>query len=73
MITAMPSTLVAEDSSCLLSFTGAPNRVVIWGITGGSGTLSILTDVTDANGVAMARYNAGAVGDTPTITATYAS
>lgn len=73
MITAMPSTTIAEDSSCLLAFSGTPNRVIVWEATGGSGTLTVLTNVTDANGVAMAKYSAGAAGDTPVITATYAS
>lgn len=72
MITAMPSHIVADDGSCLLSFTGLPNRMVTWSIFG-SGTLSILSEVTDANGVALARYNAGTAGTQPIITVKYAS
>lgn len=72
MITAMPSTTVADDGSCLLVFTGQAYRTVTWGLTG-PGTLSILSDTTDANGVAMARYNPGSAGDTPTVSVTYAS
>ncbi|MNG30504.1 hypothetical protein D3C84_1161300 [compost metagenome] len=72
MITAMPSQIVADDSSCLLVFSGSANRTVTWALSG-PGTLAILSDTTDANGVAMARYNPGAAGDTPTVTVTYAS
>lgn len=72
MITAMPGPVVAHDSSCLLVFTGAPNKVVTWSLAG-SGSLTILTNLTDANGVAMARYNPGTLGDTPTVSVTYAS
>lgn len=72
MIIAMPSKIVASDSGCLLAFTGEPNKTVLWAITG-TGTLTILTNVTDANGVAMARYTAGTAGTQPTITVTYAS
>jgi hypothetical protein len=72
MITAMPSKSVAADGSCLLVFSGPVNRRVTWTLTG-SGTLSILSEVTDANGVALARYNPGTVGDTPAVSVTYAS
>lgn len=71
MITAMPSSTVKADASVLLVFTGPPNRYVSWGLTG-SGTLSIITQVTDASGVALAKYTPGTVGDTPTVTAAYA-
>jgi len=72
MITAMPSKIVADDASCLLVFTGQAYRTVTWGLAG-PGTLSILTNTTDANGVAMAMYNPGEAGDTPTVSVTYAS
>lgn len=72
MITAMPSTIVADDGSCLVAFTGQPNRTVTWALSG-TGSLAILTNVTDANGVAMARYTAGTAGTQPTISVTYAS
>jgi len=72
MITAMPSKMVASDGSCLLVFTGQAYRTVTWGLSG-PGSLTILTDTTDANGVAMARYNPGSAGDTPTVSVTYAS
>jgi hypothetical protein len=69
MITAMPSQIVADDSSCLLVYSGSANRAVTWELAGG-GSLSILSDVTDANGVATARYNPGVAGDTPIISVT---
>lgn len=72
MIRAMPSPAVAHDSSCLVTFTGQPFKVVTWSLTG-SGSLTILTGVTDANGVAVAKYTPGTLGDTPTVSVTYAS
>jgi hypothetical protein len=72
MISVMPSNRVAEDGSCLLVFNGPVNRMVVWNLSG-PGSLAILSEVTDANGVAMARYNPGTAGDTPTVTVTYAS
>lgn len=72
MITAMPSSRVAEDSSCLLVFSGPLNRTVTWNLTG-PGSLTIFTEVTDANGIALARYNPGSAGDTPTVSVTYVS
>ena len=72
MITAMPSKIVADDSGCLLAFTGEPNRSVLWALAG-SGSLAVLTNVTDANGVALARYTAGTAGTAPIISVTYAS
>lgn len=68
---ALTGTLVPTDGSCLLVFTGPPYRAVTWGLSG-SGTLTILNSVTDAQGVALARYNPGTAGDTPTVSATYA-
>lgn len=70
MIRAMPNTTVREDGSCLIVFTGPANRHVTWTMSG-TGTLSILSEFTDASGVALARYNPGSAGDQPTITVTY--
>ena len=72
MITAMPSSLVADDGSCLLAYNGQPYKTVTWALVG-PGTLTVLSYTTDANGVALARYNPGTAGDTPTISVTFAS
>lgn len=71
MLTAMPGTSVYEDSSCLLVFSGRPYQPVRWVLTG-SGTLEALTPVTDANGVAIARYQAGTPGEVVTVTVQFA-
>ena len=68
---ALTGTLVPTDGSCLLVFTGPPFRAVAWALSGGSGTLTILSSTTDGQGVALARYNPGTAGDTPTVSVSY--
>lgn len=67
---AMPSSRVASDGSCLVVFTGPANRTVLWNLTG-AGTLTIISEVTDALGVALAKYTPGTAGTTVTITVDY--
>jgi hypothetical protein len=67
---ALSGTQVPTDGSCLLVFTGPAYHYVQWTLSG-SGTLTILNQVTDAQGVALARYNPGTAGDTPTVSVHY--
>jgi hypothetical protein len=63
------------DGGALVVYTGTPSRSVSWSLSG-NGTLTPITNYTDHNGVAAARYDAdagspGAVaGATITITVT---
>lgn len=59
-ITAYP-TEVATDATSFLVYTGEPNVAVDWGLTG-DGTLTVITDVTDAFGRAWAKYTPGTLG-----------
>jgi hypothetical protein len=59
-LVAHPST-VQTDATSLLIYTGAANVSVDWTLTG-DGTLTVLTDQTDAGGKAWARYTPGTVG-----------
>ena len=52
---------VQTDGTVFLVYTGEPNVAVDWNLTG-DGTLTVLTDQTDAAGKATARYTAGTVG-----------
>ena len=61
---------VRADATSLLVLLGPPDRAVTWSISG-SGSLTILSDRTDAQGRAYARYHPGTPGDTPTVSATY--
>lgn len=67
---ALTGTRVATDGSCLLVFTGPAHRAIQWTLSG-SGTLEIFSEVTDAQGVAYAKYIPGTAGDTPTVNVTY--
>lgn len=67
---ALTGTQVPVDGHCLLVFTGPAYRAVQWTLTG-PGTLTLISEVTDAQGVALARYNPGEAGDTPTVSVTY--
>jgi hypothetical protein len=60
VITAYPAE-VATDASSFLVYTGEPNVAVDWNLTG-DGTLSVITDVTDASGRAWAKYTPGTLG-----------
>ena len=57
---AIPSTVHVDGTSFLL-YTGQPDVAVDWTLTG-DGTLSVLTDQTDAAGRAWARYTPGSIG-----------
>jgi hypothetical protein len=67
---ALTGTLVRTDGSCVIVFTGPPYRAIQWTLAG-SGTLTLISEVTDAQGVALARYNPGTAGDTPTVSVHY--
>ena len=57
---------VYADGGTLVVYTGTPDRAVEWSLTG-SGTLTPITDFTDHNGQAAARYAPGTPGATVTI------
>jgi len=59
-LVAYPSD-VQTDATSFLIYTGEPNVAVEWALTG-DGTLTVLTDQTDAAGKAWARYTPGTVG-----------
>lgn len=59
-ITAYPSQ-VGTDATSFLVYTGAPNVGVDWNLTG-DGSLSVITDYTNAIGQAFAKYTPGTVG-----------
>ena len=61
---------VPTDGSCLLVFTGPAYRAIQWTLAG-SGTLALISEVTDAQGVALARYTPGTAGDTPVVSVHY--
>ena len=61
---------VRADATSLLVLLGPPDRAVTWSISG-SGSLAIITERTDGQGRAYARYTPGTMGDTPTVTASY--
>ena len=67
---ALTGTLVRADGSCVIVFTGPPYRSILWTLSG-SGTLTLISEVTDAQGVALARYTPGTAGDTPTVSVHY--
>ena len=54
---------VYADGGTLVIYSGTPERSVEWSLTG-SGTLTPITEYTDHNGQAAARYAAGTPGDT---------
>lgn len=60
VLIAIPST-VPVDGTSFLVYTGQPNKAIDWTLTG-DGTLTVLTDQTDAGGKAWARYTPGTVG-----------
>lgn len=51
----------ATDATSFLVYTGEPNVAVDWNLTG-DGSLSVITDYTDAAGRAFAVYTPGTVG-----------
>lgn len=55
------------DGGALVVYSGTPERSVSWSLTG-SGSLTAITNFTDHNGQAAARYTAGTAGEVITIT-----
>lgn len=65
------SALVYADSTgVMIVLNGPPNRAVTWSLVG-PGTLTPITNATDAQGRAAAKYVPGAAGDMPEVSATY--
>lgn len=61
---------VRADATSLIVLLGPPDRAVSWSIAG-SGSLAILSERTDAQGRAYAKYTPGTAGNAPTVTASY--
>ncbi len=57
---------VYAGGGTLIIYNGTADRSVVWRLTG-SGTLTTITNYTDHNGNAAARYTPGTVGETVTI------
>jgi hypothetical protein len=57
----------------MVYLVGVPNRVVVWGLTGSAGTLTVFNEVTDNFGRAAALFSPapGEEGTTATVTAEY--
>ena len=64
-LTATPDQ-VRADATSLLVFIGPANRSGVWSLVG-SGTLDAITNYTDGQGRAYAKYTPGNVGDTVTV------
>jgi len=69
MITVYPSTVYADSTGALVVFTGPSNRAVSWSLTG-PGALTPLTEYTDDQGRAAAKYIPAGAGSA-TIQASY--
>jgi hypothetical protein len=69
-LTAYPPRVTADSTGALMVLNGPPMRAVTWSLTG-SGTLTPLTNATDAQGRAAAKYVPGTPGDIVTVSATY--
>lgn len=65
-ITAYPATPRA-DASALLAFDGPANVLVAWSVTAGPGTVTPITNATDATGRAWAIYRPNGVTGTATV------
>jgi hypothetical protein len=65
-----PPQVYADSTGALIVLNGPPLRAVTWALTG-SGTLTPITNATDAQGRAAAKYVPGAPGDTAIVSATY--
>jgi hypothetical protein len=59
-LVAYPSSIQTDGSSFLV-YIGEPNKAVDWALTG-DGTLTPITDQTDASGKAWAKYTPGSIG-----------
>ena len=64
---------VAVDASTIISLVGPADRAVYWSLSGSSGTLAAITNVTDAQGKASALFTPDVTdeGLTAVITAAY--
>lgn len=70
---SLTTTVLRVDDSGILVFKGPPNRVLLWEIVSGGGTISRLTEYTDSKGIAYAKYVAGESSGTVLIRVTYGS
>ena len=68
---AIPGT-VQYLSSCVVLFSGLPNRAISWQLTG-SGSLSYAANRTGANGQATAKYTPSTDNGVAVVTVTYGS
>ncbi len=68
-----PPGTVAVDADIMIQLSGIPSRVVIWSLSGSTGTLTVLNDVTDDFGRASAIFTPapGEEGVTATIQVEY--
>jgi hypothetical protein len=69
MLTIYPSTVYADSTGALVVLTGPANRAVSWSLVG-AGTLTPITDYTDDQGRAAAKFVPAGAGNV-TIEATY--
>lgn len=72
MIAVYPAKVCADSTGVLVVLTGPPNRAVTWALTAGAGTLTPITNYTDAQGRAIAKYVPAGVGSA-VVSATYGS
>ena len=61
---------VRADATTLIMLVGPADRAVTWGLTG-TGSISPLTERTDSQGRAYAKYTPGDPDTTVTVTADY--
>jgi hypothetical protein len=71
MLTVYPSRVYADSTGAMVVLSGLPNRAVTWSIASGDGTLTPITNYTDAQGRAAAMYVPGTVNTTPVIEVRY--
>lgn len=69
-ITAYPAAPRA-DASALLAFDGPANMLVTWSVTAGPGTVTPLSNATDATGRAWALYKPNGVEGAATVRCTH--
>ncbi len=66
-----PARVYADSTGCTIVLNALPNRAVVWSIASGDGTLTPITNYTDAQGRAAAKYVPGTVNTTVVIEAQY--
>jgi hypothetical protein len=71
MLTVYPSRVYADSTGAIVVLSGPPNRAVTWSIASGDGALTPITNYTDAQGRAAAKYVPGTSGTTAVIEAQY--